>query len=395
MARFIRISSIMIVISAVCLAGTACSQQSEVSQRDLQIGGMPLLSTTIQSRAITAENTTGAKGQGGQSHGGRKGSPCLWNLEKDQTYTFAEIEGPGVIRHIWITIQNFSPTRIRDLILRVYWDDQETPSIEAPLVDFFGMPHGRLVEFESEFLIVPEGKGLNCYFPMPFKEKAKFTITNESGQDAGMFFYQVDYTLGDHVTDDTPYFHAQFRRVPHTTLTEDYVILDGVQGKGRYLGMNFGLIDRFAGKGVWWGEGEVKMYIDGDTKYPTICGTGSEDYAGTAWGMGKYDTAHFGSLFEPGKYIAFYRFHVKDPVYFTEDIKVTIQQLGNEPRVTAADPEGPMGELIKKGYYRKDRKAGHFERVDDVCSTAYWYQTLPTQPFPPLPDKELRRLDLE
>jgi hypothetical protein len=360
-----------------------------------ELGGTPLYSPTLRSRAITAENQQGEKGKGGQEMGGRKGLPCLWNLKKDQVYTFAEIEGPGAIRHIWITVPNDGPTKLRNMILRFYWDDQPRPSVEVPLSDFFGVSHGRTVSYESAFIATPEGKGFNSYFLMPFRKKAKLTICNETGKDASMFFYQVDYTIGDDVTADTPYFHAQFRRVPNTTMTEDYVILDGVKGKGRFLGASIGLVDRFAGVGgIWWGEGEVKMYIDGDTDFPTICGTGSEDYCGSGWGLGQFHAMELGAPLIDGKYVSFYRFHVRDPIYFSKDIKVTIQQIGNDGQHEPADPDGKLGEFIKKGWYRKDRNGGNFERVDDVCSTAYWYQTLPTQPFPPFPDRALRSLDL-
>ena len=355
------------------------------------LSGTPLWSPTLKSRAITAENQTGAVGQGGQEGKGRKGLPCLWNLEKDQVYTFAEIEGPGMIRHIWITVPNTGPEKMRNLILRFYWDGQDTPSVEAPLSDFFGVSHGRTAAYESEYVTMPEGKGFNCYFPMPFAKKAKLTITNETGEDAGMFFYQVDYTLGDEVDKDCPYFHVQFRRDLNTTMYEDYVILDGIKGRGRYLGANMGIIDRFTGTGVWWGEGEVKMYIDGDKDYPTICGTGAEDYAGSGWGLGEFHAREMGSPLAKSPYHSFYRFHVRDPVYFSEDIKVTIQQIGNDGSHESADPKGPLAEQVANGFYKKDVLGGGlFERVDDMCSTAYWYQTLPTQPFPVFPDKELR-----
>jgi hypothetical protein len=162
------------------------------------------------------------------------------------------------------------------------------------------------------------------------------------------------------------------------------------------MGANIGVIDLFYGKGLWWGEGEVKMYIDGDTEYPTICSTGSEDYACSGWGLGQFYTRHFGAPLIDRQFISFYRFHALDPVYFSEDIKVTIQQIGNDGKIEIADPNGPLSEFIAKGWYKKDRTGtGNFERVDDLCSTAYWYQTLPTMPFPPFPDKALRSADLE
>ena len=388
----------MLMVSFVVLLGWQGSGNicSAAESGDIRIGGLPLYSPTLKSRAISEENKSGAKGQGGKALNGRKGAPALWNFKKGSTYTFAEIEGPGVIRHIWITVQPGSPEKMRNLILRFYWDDQETPSVEAPLTDFFGVSHGRRVPFESEFVTMPEAKGFNCYFPMPFRKNARLVIHNEGDEDiTPAFFYQVDYTLGDTVTKDTPCFHAQFRRTLHTTMYEDYVILDGVKGKGRYLGANIGIIDRYHGKNVWWGEGEVKMYLDGDKEYPTICGTGAEDYACTAWGMGQFADRYAGAPLVKDQYTSFYRFHVPDPVYFSEDIKVTIQQIGNDRSPKRAGPDGHLGEFIAQGFYRKDHVgSGQFERVDDMCSTAYWYQTLPTQPFPPFPDKALRSTDL-
>jgi len=397
--RLARAASKSVLFTLAAFAGIAvlsgCVSQSPCGPGGgLTLDGTPLCSPTLQSRAITAENTTGAKGKGGQEGDGRKGLPCLWNLKKDQAYTFAQIEGAGCVRHIWITVQNTGPLKLRNLILRFYWDDQATPSVEAPLSDFFGVCHGRTAPGESAFLSTPEGRGFNCYFPMPFARKARLTVCNETGQDAGMFFYQVDYTTGDKVTAGTPRFHAQFRRTANTTMAEDYVILDGVKGKGRYLGVNYGLVDRFAGKGVWWGEGEVKIYLDGDTRFPTICGTGSEDYAGSGWGLGPFMGRQMGAPLIKDQYVSFYRFHVMDPVYFSHDIKVTMQQLGNDGKGEPADPKGPLKDFIGKGWYKKDRPGGNYERVDDVCSTAYWYQTLPTLPFPKFPDKALRSLGL-
>jgi hypothetical protein len=383
----------MTIISVVFLvAGCSNLNSSPPAHINGRFGlsGTPLYSSTIKSRAITAENQRGAPGEGGKELEGRKGLPCLWNLKKDMTYTFAEMEGPGMVRHIWITVQNTSPQKMRNLILRFYWDGQAVPSVEAPLADFFGVCHGRTAPFESAYLSMPEGRGFNCFVPMPFKRKAKLTICNETGEDARMFFYQVDYTVGDPVSDDTPYFHAQFRRDLQTTMREDYVILDGVKGKGRFVGANLGLIDKFADKNVWWGEGEVKMYLDGDGKYPTICGTGTEDYVGSGWGLGQFHDQYMGAPLITDKYKSYYRFHAKDPIYFSQAIKVTIQQIGNDGKREPADPDGPLKECIEKGFYKKDHPGGNFERVDDVCSTAYWYQTLPTQAFPAFPDKELR-----
>lgn len=363
----------------------------------IELFGTPLHSTRLRSRAVTMENPRGEVASGGRAEGGRKGAPCLWNLEKDRVFTFADIRGPGCIRHIWITVQNSGPNRLRNLILRFYWDDQEHPSVEVPLADFFGVCHGRNVHHESAFLATPEGKAFNCCFPMPFARRARLEVHNDTGEDAATFFFQVDYTLGDEVTPETPRFHAQFRRVPQTTLYEDYVILDGVRGRGRFLGANIGVIDHVAHPDIWWGEGEVKIYLDGDDPFPTICGTGAEDYAGSGWGLGPFHCREYGAPMAGAgaRYISFYRFHGHDPVYFDQSLKVTIQQIGNDGTLEQADPEGPLKEFIAAGKYRKDRRDGLFERVDDYCSTAYWYQTLPTAPFPAFPDRALRSRDLD
>lgn len=372
----------------------------------LLLEGTSFISENVFSRAITAENKKGEKGQGGKTRNGRKGSPCLWDFKPGMSYTFAEIDGPGIIRHIWITLAcDRDPAFCRNIILRVYWDGQEIPSIEAPITDFFGISHGLRVAYESAYLSMPEGRSFDCYFPMPFKKKAKFVLHNENNADdynkykdspfPNAFFYQVDYTTGDNVTEQTPYFHAQFRRVEKTKLSEDYVILDGVKGNGRFIGVNFGLVDRYTKTGSWWGEGEVKMYIDGDSDYPSICGTGAEDYFCSAWGMGTYCHRYFGAPYVKGKYVSCYRFHILDPVYFNQDIKVTIQQMGNDGSPDLPDSNGVFKEFIKDGEYKKISLGdGCYDRVDNVCSTAYWYQTLPTMKFPEFPDKELRSKDL-
>ena len=238
-----------------------------------------------RSRAINAENPHGEKGKGGMaaSHLGpsRKGSPCLRDIEPGATVTLAEMEGPGEINHIWITVDNKTTEAdcfvLRDLVIRMYWDDEETPSVESPLGDFFCCGFGRECFVNSVPVAVVPNRGFNCYFPMPFKKKAKITLENQHANKIPAFFYQVDYCLYDELPDDIAYFHAQWRRERLTEKTKDYTILDGVKGKGHYIGTYMALttLERY-----WWGEGEMKFYIDGDEEYPTICGTGTEDYFG-------------------------------------------------------------------------------------------------------------------
>ena len=234
-----------------------------------------------RSRAINAENPTGEKGKGGMADSilgpSRKGSPCIPTIEPGETKVLAEMEGPGVIRHIWITVTDRTSDQncfvLRDLVLRMYWDEEETPSVESPLGDFFCCGFAKAYPVNSMPVVVNPTRGFNCYFPMPFRKKAKITIENQNKEAVPSFFYQVDYCLCDELPENTGYFHAQWRRQRITEKQKDYVILDGVRGSGQYVGTFLALttLERY-----WWGEGEVKFYLDGDKDYPTICGTGTE-----------------------------------------------------------------------------------------------------------------------
>lgn len=349
-----------------------------------------------KSRAINAENPTGEKGRGGMaaSHLGpsRKGSPCLRDIKSGETVTLAEIQGPGMIHHIWITVTDKTTEAdcfvLRDLVLRMYWDDEEEPSVETPLGDFFCCGFGQECIVNSIPIAAVPSRGLNCYFQMPFRKKARITLENQHANEIPAFFYQIDYGLYEEpFPEDIAYFHAQWRRQRITELGKDYVILDQVKGKGHYVGTYMALttLERY-----WWGEGEIKFYIDGDEEYPTICGTGTEDYFGGSWSFAKqidgktveqnYCTPYMGYPFYSSHderihnpyhnddcmpMRGFYRWHIQDPVCFDQDLKVTIQQIG-------------------VGY------RGMFERQDDVASVAYWYQAEPHHPFPPLMKKEER-----
>lgn len=338
---------------------------------------LPVIPDGVVGRAITWENRTGAVGAGGQAASNlgptRKGSPCIPEVKNGETATLMDIEGCGVIRHIWITIPDRSPEAMRSMILRMYWDNSPVPSVEVPLGDFFGVAHGRCRVLTSAYVTQILGRGYNSYFPMPFGTHAKITVTNDmpDGKRMGAFFYQIDYELRDKLPPNTGRFHAQFRRENPTVMKRDYVILDNVEGPGCFLGCVIGV--RALGP-HWWGEGEMKFYMDGDTDFPTICGTGTEDYFEAAWGMEEYQTPYAGCPMqltnEFFKYplVSLYRFHEKDPVYFRKSFKAVMQQIG----------------------YHK----GLFERSDDWCSVAYWYQLKPVAQMPPLPDRAARLADL-
>lgn len=335
-----------------------------------------------RSRAVNAENPTGEKGCGGIAASklgpSRKGSPCLQDLAPGSVTTLADIEGPGIIRHIWMTVADRTTDAdcfvLRDLVLRFYWEDAEKPAVECPLGDFFccGFANGAFIN--SVPVTVCPNRGMNMYFPMPFGKRARITLTNQHANPIPAFFYQVDFTLLDELPDNSGYFHSQWRRQRLTEKSKDYVVLDKIKGRGQYVGTYLALttLERY-----WWGEGEFKFYLDGDQEYPTICGTGTEDYFGGAWSFAKqvngytieqnYCTPYLGYPLYASKdgsvhnpyhnddtppMRSLYRWHLPDPILFSQDIRVTLQQIGVCHR-------------------------GLFERQDDVASTAYWYLDSP------------------
>ncbi|MCX6625150.1 MAG: DUF2961 domain-containing protein, partial [Acidobacteria bacterium] len=287
------------------------------------------------------------------------------DLQRRQTVTLADIKGPGVIQHIWITV---SEKAYRDCILRFYWDGETTPSVEVPLGDFFGNAFNLRYPINSLMVAVNPSGGFNSYWPMPFRKGAKITIENQRPEDIGGFFHQITYAL-EEVPADAAYFHATWRRSLTKREHPEHVILDGVEGQGQYVGTFIGWEQLSNG---WWGEGEVKFYLDGDQQDPTICGTGTEDYFGGAWGFGAtFSTPFLGYPLhrkEAGEIPkhALYRWHVPDPIRFRKDLRVTIQALGWWPN-------------------------GKFQPLtDDLSSVAYWYQAEPHKPFPAMLPREQR-----
>jgi hypothetical protein len=346
------------------------------------IGNLARLSAA-RTRSISAENPTGAPGQGGMATEGTgataarelgqgwKVSPSI-NIAGNETATLAEIEGPGAIQHIWLTVH---PRHWRSLVLRMYWDGEETPSVETPLGDFFCNGWGQRSNVVSIPIAVNPAGGFNSYWQMPFRASARITIENLLPDEVRGFYYQVTWTETD-IPEDTAYFHAQWRRSNPLGYKEVHTLLDGVEGQGHYVGT---YLAWQANNNTWWGEGEIKFYMDADGDWPTICGTGTEDYFGGAWNFEEvpetytpYTTPYLGLpqvIVPTGMRNAQYRFgmyrwHVPDPIRFTERLKVTIQALG----------------------WRKalDGKARYLPLRDDIASTAFWYQAEPHAPFPDL-----------
>jgi hypothetical protein len=345
----------------------------------------------LQSRAASAENPSAAAGKGGMTANGLKGSPAVKDFKAGTTQVLLDQKGPGLIRHIWCTSKPRKPYHLRNLILRMYWENNTIPSVEVPLGDFFGVAHGAPVPMYSSLISTQEGRGFNCYFAMPFSEAARITISNESGTDLDFFFYQIDFTLGDPVSDDDGRFHASFRRENPTRLGRDFVILDTEKARGIYMGAVIGVRSLSQG---WWGEGEVKMYIDDDVNYPTICGTGLEDYIGSAWGLGIHNTPFQGAPLVHSNFFSIYRLHVPDPVYFQKSIRVTVQQMGSALKKDLIPVYGDALIFSPKNHPRRDPQDGYYLRSDDVCATAYWYQWPLLTGRERLPGKEERSKNL-
>lgn len=357
----------------------------------------------IHTRWASMENPGAIPGVGGQSGFGRKGSACR-GLKAGESFVMAHADGSGTIRRIWITINDRSPELLRGIVIRMYWDGEEKPAVEVPLGDFFCQSLGKTTTFQNTWFDNPEGRSFNCRIPMPFRKGFKITAVNESPKDLEAFFYDVNFTLGDSHGSDTGYFHAYFNHENPTTLRHDLEILPRTEGHGRFLGCSMGVIADMKTYGnSWWGEGEVKMYIDGDTDYPTLCGTGTEDYIGTGWGQGCYSAMWHGCpLAEHEKMMySFYRLHGPDPVYFQSNLKVTIQQIGCDTvkRVLDQMKQSGIEEIVIAGDGSKalprdmpppEQEYILFERRDDWCSTAYFYLDKPSNDLPAIEPYEAR-----
>jgi hypothetical protein len=360
----------MLVLAAATLAvglaaGCAAPQQSPRAAVDL-IAQPYRLDTGLASRSISFENPTGAPGQGGKAASnlgpGRKGSP-MRDVKPGETVQLCDIEGPGTIRHIWITTQP-KPLPLRSMVLRAWWDGQEHPSIECPLGDFFGFAHGKVMPYFSAVHSVGASAGMNLWLPMPFAKRARFTFTNE-GTETMPLFYQIDYTVGDAHAADVGRLHVCFRRENPTALKKDFELLPERTQKGRFIGSVMGIRALHTD---WWGEGEIKVYMDGDKDLPTLCGTGSEDYVGLSWGVQQLPFLYNGCSLNQKKFVSMYRWHLPDPIAWQKSGRVTIQQIA--------------------------WRNGLAEVQDDWSCATFWYEPVPSAPLAAMPDVKARTADL-
>ena len=370
------------------LVAFSANAQQKFNGLDVNLSNL-YRTSDAKTRSISPENFNGEKGKGGMATTGTGAGPSRelgqkWKvspsvvIKKKTIYTIAEIEGPGAVQHIWMT-----PTgNWRYSILRFFWDDETTPSIEVPVGDFFCLGWGKFAPVTSLVIVANPGSGLNCYWPMPFRKKCRITMENIDDHDM-VLYYQVDYTLTE-VPKDAGYLHAQFHRVNPLPFKKDYVLVDSIKGKGQYVGtyMAYG-----SNKNGWWGEGEIKFFMDGDTEFPTINGTGTEDYFCGAYdfdtqkknkaGVEGSEYTEFSGPYTglpqvirgDGHYniaqrFGLYRWHIMDPIRFDKDLKVTIQDLG----------------------WHQDGR--YMPLQDDIASTVFWYQTEPHNTFPKLPAKD-------
>lgn len=375
------------------------------------------MNRTAQTRWASFENPRAAKGAGATANRGAKGAPCE-PIKPGETKTLVEIEGSGVINRIWLTLSERDPVMLRSLRLDAYWDGASTPAVSVPLGDFFGLGLGHCIPFENELFSNPEGRSFNCFIPMPFRTGARLTLTNESDQYIAFLFYDVDMLIDVEHNDDTLYFHAHWRRENRNQLGKAFAVLPRVEGAGRYIGCNIGCITAPEYGSTWWGEGELKLWLDGDGEHPTLCGTGSEDLPGTAWGMGAYAHRTQGCpiVDNEKRHYCFYRYHTIDPVYFHEDCRISIDTIGCDQikNVIAIQGQGaplvpvattppevgipiPMMDRPQPVDLTDPEFADTsciFFRQDDWSSTAYFYLDRPENGLPALAQLEERTAGL-
>lgn len=367
----------------------------------------------MESRWSSFESLSAAKGRAAMENKGGKGH-AFDHLMVGETKTLLNIEGSGTIRRMWFTIGPRSTAILRSLKLDIYWDGCDKPAVSVPFGDFFGFTMGTIPPaFENELFASAEARSFVCYIPMPFRKGARVTLTNESPTDLKHLFFDINLTVGDKHDDDVLYFHSHWRRERWTKCGVDFEILPKIKGVGRFVGSHIGVLRNPAITG-WWGEGEIKMYLDGDSEFPTLAGTGTEDYISTAWGQGVFANRFSGSFVADNDNFrySFYRYHIPDPVFFYKDCRVAMQQIGGTMK-------GEVAGLVKQGLGVKpvtmDESDGfgfrnfldlpeavdlddpslpegwvNFYREDDWSATAFFYVNVPTTDLPTLPSVEKR-----
>lgn len=402
------LKNVLLTTACFCLSLFATAQSSPKNLFEFDPNSTP--------RWSSFENITAEKGKGGMENNGAKGHPSD-GVEPGETEVLLNVKGQGIINRMWVTINDRSPEMLRSLKLEIFWDNEKKPAVSVPFGDFFGMGLGKTAKYDNAFFGNPEGRSFLCYIPMPFKKAARVQVTNESGKRLSHLFFDINFQRIQAWNNDYMYFHAYWNRDTATKLANDFELLPRITGKGRFLGVNVGLNANPIYEQYWWGEGEVKMYLDGDKAFPTLVGTGTEDYIGTGWGQGEFYNDFSGCLFDNKDSTgwAFYRYHVPDPIFFKTDIRVTLQQMGGNRKelVSALQNKGvPLVPVaiddLKKinPLYKKDSIVkldtpglpegfSNFYRSDDVSATAYFYLNKPASSLPLLPALPIRIANLK
>ncbi|WP_114951238.1 glycoside hydrolase family 172 protein [Sphingosinicella terrae] len=369
-------------------------------------------------RWASPENPAATPGAGGQENRGAKGH-AFETIPVGQSLVLADIEGAGTIDRLWMTIEDRAPDALRGLKLEIFWDGARSPAVSVPLGDFFLHGAGEMVPMETALLSSPEGRSFVSYLPMPFRRGARIVVTNELPRQVNLIFYDINFRRLERQSEDALYFHAWWSRDRATTLGRDFRILPRIRGRGRFLGASVTVLTNPVYRDTWWGEGEVKIFLDEDGEHASLVGTGTEDYIGTAWGQGAYVNRYQGApvaTWQGGGRWTFYRFHVPDPIFFAEGIEVALQQMGGarknivldlqragaplipvtidpgsrsnfqqlltrQPPVPLSDPSLPDGHT---NYYRSD----------DVAAVAYFYLDRPENGLPPIASAAERLADL-
>jgi hypothetical protein len=395
------------ILSSIIGLGWSCSNRSDQKSTKLPSAWYSF-DKAASTRWSSPENPNGKKGAGGMDNGTAKGHAYV-GIDAGSTVELLNVQGSGLVNRIWITVIDRTPQMLRSLVIEMYWDGQEKPAVSVPLGDFFGVGLGRTASFFNAAFANPEGRSFNCFIPMPFKTGAKILVRNESATRLTHLYFDVDYQLGSW-NEDYLYFHAYWSRDTATTLAKDFELLPRLEGHGRFFGMNMGVNANPLYGESWWGEGEMKLFLDGDKEFPTLAGTGSEDYIGTGWGQGSFSNPYTGCLIADAKnrQWTLYRFHVPDPIYFDSSIRVTMQQIGGDGKdkvlalqkakvpliPVTIDHEGSVSLLIKDKKTLDDPSLPdgwtNFYRSDDVSGTAYFYLSAPVNSLPPLQAVSIR-----
>lgn len=364
-----------------------------------------------ETRWVSLENPSAEKGRGALENKGAKGRASVW-VGPGEKIMLMDYNGCGIINRIWMTIIDRNPEALRSIKLEMYWDNADKPAVSVPLGDFFGIGLGRMTTFQSALFSSPEGRSFNSYVPMPFTKHARIVLVNE-GRQKQLLFYDVNFTKLKKHAKKIAYFHAYWSNSAAAGLAEDFEILPRVKGGGRFLGTNISVITDNVYGTTWFGEGEVKAYLDGDNQHPTLVGTGTEDYIGSAWNLGPFSQLYQGApiVDKEKQQYAFYRYHIPDPVYFNADCKVTIQQMGGGGRdlirgiAKAGGKVKPISVMTQKGMVKLMEEAGfpdinddkfpadewvNFYRVDNYSATAYFYLDSPQSNLPALAPLEQR-----